>query len=226
MIVHTMSPAQVVAEAITDLPALWNKMKGPIARLQRLSKVDPRVRDKEHVEVYRSHGDNNWLVVMRPTKKVLSVAPFVWYWCADRKIRAARICDDGLSFHFSAHLLDQYFARFNKLEGQLERFKEFAKENIDLGIESCDAIGEIRCGVRHGYLTGRWEVKDKVVQLTTFVDHGKLFPDQIEQMERLDQQRYEQAHPGRRRTPGYKHPWTKDSRGRKGGSAPDAQKGG
>lgn len=130
-----------------------------------------------------------------------------------KKICAARICDEGLSFHFSGHLFDQYFARFNKSVGALERFKEFAKENIDLGIESCDAIGEIRCGVRHGYLTGRWEVQDKVVQLTTFVDHGLLFPDQIEQMERLDQQRFENAHPGRRRTPGYKHPWLKDTRG-------------
>ena len=51
------------------------------------------------------------------------------------------------------------------------------------------------------------------MQLTTFVDHGKLFDDQIEQMERLDQQRYENAHPGRRPTPGYKHPWIKDTRG-------------
>ena len=56
-------------------------------------------------------------------------------------------------------------------------------------------------------------MKDKVVQLTTFVDHGKLFDDQIEQMERLDQQRYENAHPGRRPTPGYKHPCIKDTRG-------------
>ena len=76
--------------------------------------------------------------------------------------------------------------------------KEFIVENFDFGVESSDELGELRVGVRHGYITGLWLVKEEVVQLTTFVDHGKLFQDQIEQMERLDQQRYELAHPGRR----------------------------
>ena len=158
---------------------------------------------------YRSHAGNNWIIVLRPTKKVLTIATFVYYWGSDNKLRAARICDQGISFHFSGYLLEQYFARFNKSAGALERFKEFAVENMDLGAESCDQLGELRCGIRHGYLTGRWVVKDEIVQLTTFVDHGKLFPEQIEQMERLDQQRYESAHPGRRPAPGYRSPWSK-----------------
>ncbi|MBK9077179.1 MAG: hypothetical protein IPL77_19840 [Flavobacteriales bacterium] len=54
-------------------------------------------------------------------------------------------------------------------------------------------------------------MKDTVAQLTTFVDHGKLFPEQIEQMERLDQQRYESAHPGRRPQFGHPSPWAKGS---------------
>ena len=46
MIVHTMSPAEVVAEAIRDLPAMWNKLKGPIAHMQRQVRVSARVRGK------------------------------------------------------------------------------------------------------------------------------------------------------------------------------------
>lgn len=209
MIVPTMSPAEVVAEAIKDLPALWNKMKEPVARLQRRAKVDPRIRGKEQLIPYRSHAGNNWFVVMRATKKVISLIPFVYYYGTDGKLRAARICSPGISLHLSAHVLDQYFARFNKTQGMLERFKEFVVENMDLGIESAEGVNEIRVGVRHGYIIGRWEVQDRVIQLTTFVDHGKLFAEQLEQMDRLDEQRYESARPGRRATPGYAHPWAK-----------------
>ncbi len=207
MIVPSMTPEQVVREAMLDLPTMWNKMKEPIKRLMRLSKVDARVRDKEHLYEYRSHTGNNWLVVMRPTKKVLSIIPYVWYRGSDDKLRAARIHDDGLCFHISGHVFDQYFARFNKEKVSLDRLKEFVVENMDMGVEQCDQIGELRVGVRHGYLTGVWVVPESIVQLTTFVDHGKLFPEQLEQMDRLDAQRYEHAHPGRRLPPGHRKPW-------------------
>lgn len=207
MIVHTMTPAEVIAEAIRDLPAVWNKLREPIERLKRNVKLNKRLLGKEQLIEYRSHAGNNWVIVVRPTKKVISISPFVYYWCSDRKLRAARVCDQGISYHFSHHVLDQYFNRFNKSEGQLERFKEFIAENVDMGVEHCEELGELRVGVRHGYITGVWLEKEKSVQLTTFVDHGKLFPEQLEQMERLDQQRYEHAHPGRRPPPGYASPY-------------------
>lgn len=202
-----MSPTEVVAEAITDLPALWNKMKDPIARLQRRARVDPRVRDQEQLVPYRSHAGNNWLVVLRANKKVVSLTPFIYYYGKDEQIRAARICHAGISFHFSAHVLSQYFARFNKTLGKVERLKEFIVENMDIGLETCDQIDEIRVGVRHGYITGRWEVEDSLIQLTTFVDHGKLFPEQLEQMDRLDEQRYESAHSKSNRFAEHSTPW-------------------
>lgn len=209
MIVHTMSPAEVVQEAIRDLPTVWNKMKVPVDRLKHKSRVDPGVREKEQLVLYRSPAGNNWLVVMRPHKKVIAITLFVYYWCADNKLRAARICDPGISIHLSAHALEQYFNRFNRSAGAVERLKEFVKENMDIGLESCDEINELRCGIRHGYMTGVWAVKGSVMQITTFVDHGKLFPEQIEQMERLDVQRYESAHPTRRPEPGHISPYAK-----------------
>ncbi|MBK9289275.1 MAG: hypothetical protein IPN38_16730 [Flavobacteriales bacterium] len=36
-----------------------------------------------------------------------------------------------------------------------------------------------------------------MAQLITFVDHGKLFKEQLEQMERLDQQRFNSIRPVR-----------------------------
>ena len=49
-------------------------------------------------------------------------------------------------------------------------------------------------------------IPHKVAQLITFVDHGKLFDDQLEQMDRLDQQRAESLRPIR--TPGRSvKPW-------------------
>ncbi len=202
-----MSPTEVVAEAIKDLPALRNKLKDPLARLQRRARVDPRVRDQVQLIPYRSHAGNNWLVSVRANKKMVCLIPFVYYHCPDGKLRAARICHPGLSMHFSGHMLDQYFARFNRTAGKVERLKEFILENMDIGVERCLDNDEVRVGVKHGYIIGRWEVRDTIMQLTTFVDHGKLFQEQIEQMDRLDQQRCDSASSQRNQSPEYRTPW-------------------
>lgn len=197
MIVSTMSIEQVVSEAIRDMPALWNKMREPLHRLQRASKVDKSCRGLERLHTYRSHAGNNWLIVVRASKKIISIACYVWYRGTDDCLRLARIHDDGVSYHFSAHLLEQYFVRFNKEPVSLERMKQFVFDNFDIGAEYDLDSNEVRCGIRHGYLTGRWEIPHRIAQLTTFVDHGKLFRDQIQQMDRLDEQRFESAHPKR-----------------------------
>ncbi len=200
MIVQTHSPEQVVREAFRDLPAMWNKMKDPIARLQRRMRVDKSLRMEPQLFEYRSHAGNNWLIAMLPTKKVLNIVPFVWYRGTDGYYRAARIMQDGVCYHISHHVLEQYAERFNSTEDGFFRLKEFIRENMDFGMEYCLDNDEVRVGVRHGYIIGTWAVPQQVVQLITFVDHGKLFKDQQEQMDRLDQQRADSLRPVR--TPG------------------------
>ncbi|MEO8591463.1 MAG: hypothetical protein ABI432_18930 [Flavobacteriales bacterium] len=207
MIVQTHSPEQVVREAFRDLPALWNKLKDPIARMQRRMRVDKTMRLVPQLIEYRSHAGNNWLVAMLPTKKVLNIVPFVWYRGEDGYYRAARIVQDGVCYHISHHVLEQYSMRFNRTQDGLSRLKEFVRENMSFGMEYCLDNDEVRVGVAHGYIIGTWAVPEKVVQLITFVDHGKLFTEQLEQMDRLDQQRID----GLRRQPrppgGYVKPW-------------------
>lgn len=200
MIVQTHSPEQVVREAFRDMPAMWNKLKQPIERLQRIVRKDKSLRLRPQLHAYRSHEGNNWLVAILPTKKVLQIAPFVWYRGADGYYRAARIVSDGVCFHISHHVFEQYAARFNRTGDGLARMKEFIRENMDFGVEYCLDNDEVRVGVRHGYIIGKWVVPHKLAQLITFVDHGKLFDEQVEQMDRLDQQRADRLRPVR--TPG------------------------
>ena len=197
MIVPSHSPEQVVREALRDLPALWNKMKDPIARLQRRMRVDKSLRLVPQLLEYRSPEGNNWLVAIMPTKKVLTIVPFVWYRGADGYYRAARIVQDGVCYHISHHVLEQYAARFNRTADGLVRLKEFVRDNMCFGTEYCLDNDDVRVGIAHGYLIGTWVVPQQVVQLITFVDHGRLFPDQLEQMDRLDQQRMERIRPVR-----------------------------
>ena len=189
MIVQTHSPEQVVREAFRDLPAMWNKMKEPIARLQRRMRVDKSLRMEPQLFEYRSREGNNWLIAMLPTKRVLNIVPFVWYRGTDGYYRAARIMQDGVCYHISHHVLEQYAERFNRTGDGLVRLKEFIRENMSFGMEYCLDNDEVRVGVLHGYIIGTWAVPQQVVQLITFVDHGKLFDEQLEQMDRLDQQR-------------------------------------
>ena len=191
MIVQTHTPEEVVQEAFRDLPAMWNKMKAPIARLQRQVKVNKAVRMEPQLFPYRSPQGNNWLVAMLPTKKTLFIVPFVWYRGTDTFYRAARIMQDGVSYHISHHVLEQYAERFNSTEDGFFRLKEFIRENMLFGTEYCLDNNDVRVGITHGYIIGTWVVPHQVAQLITFVDHGKLFQDQLEQMDRLDRIRAE-----------------------------------
>ncbi len=206
MIIETHTPEQVVQEAKRDLPAMWNKMKEPIARLQRRMRVDKSLRMEPQLVAYRSPQGNNWLVAMMPTKKVLNVVPFVWYRGRDTCYRAARIMEGGTSYHISHHVLEQYNERFNSTVDGFTRLKEFVRENMAFGAEyglNCNAV---RVGVTHGYIIGTWVVPHDVAQLITFVDHGKLFKEQLEQMDRLDAQREEMLR--KARVPGEpNNPW-------------------
>ena len=191
MIVQTHTPEEVVQEAFRDLPAMWNKMQAPIARLQRQVKVNKAVRMEPQLFPYRSPQGNNWLVAMLPTKKTLFIVPFVWYRGTDTFYRAARIMQDGVSYHISHHVLEQYAERFNSTEDGFFRLKEFIRENMLFGTEYCLDNNDVRVGITHGYIIGTWVVPHQVAQLITFVDHGKLFQDQLEQMDRLDRIRAE-----------------------------------
>jgi len=207
MIVETHSPEQVVREAFYDLPAMWNKMKDPLKRLQHRAKVDKRVLLVPQLFPYRSPQGNNWLVAVLPTKKALNIVPFVWYRGRDTYYRAARVVQDGVCYHISHHVLVQYFARFNRTDDGLSRLKEFVRENMTFGMEYNLDNEEVRVGVTHGYITGTWAVPMEVVQLTTFVDHGKLYKDQLEQMDRLDQQRADCLRTAPRPPGSYVKPW-------------------
>lgn len=215
MIVHTHSPEEVVREAFRDLPAMWNKLKGPIDRLQRRIRVDKALRMEPQLFEYRSHAGNNWLVAMLPTKKVLHIVPFVWYRGGDGFYRAARIVQDGLCYRLSHHVLEQYGARFNRTGDGLSRLKDFIRENMCFGSEYCLDNEDVRVGVKHGYIIGTWVVPHQLVQLITFVDHGKLFSEQLEQMDRLDQQRAEDLRP-QRPPGGYVKPWDLPQQGFQG----------
>lgn len=191
MIIDKHTPEQVVSEAFRDLPAMWNKLKEPLSRLQRNMRKDKTLRMVPQLLEYRSHAGNNWLVAVVPTKTALIIAPFVWYRGRDLFYRAARIMQDGVSYHISHHVLEQYSKRFNSTEDGLTRMKEFIRENMNFGCEHCLDNNEVRVGVTHGYITGTWVVPHQIAQLTTFVVHRQLYKEQLEQMDRLDQQRYE-----------------------------------
>jgi len=169
-------------------------------------RVDKSLRMEPQLYAYRSHAGNNWLIAMLPTKKVLNIVPFVWYRGTDTFYRAARIMQDGVSYHISHHVLEQYAERFNSTEDGFFRLKEFIRENMVFGTEYCLDNNDVRVGITHGYIIGTWVVPHQIAQLITFVDHGRLFKDQLEQMERLDQQRADDLR--HRRPPGgFIKPW-------------------
>lgn len=206
MIVQTHGPEEVVREGLRDLPAMWNKMKDPLARLQRRMRKDKSLRMEPQLFEYRSPAGNNWLVAILPTKKVLNIAPFVWYRGGDGHYRAARIVQDGVCHHISHHVLAQYAARFNRTGDGMARLKEFIRDNMCFGTEHLEGHDDVRVGITHGFLIGKWVLPHQVAQLITFVDHGKLFPEQLEQMDRLDELRFESIRPVRR--PGHHiKPW-------------------
>lgn len=74
MIVQTHSPEQVVREAFRDLPAMWNKLKQPIERLQRRMRVDKSVLMVPQLHEYRA-SDRDPLQFTGPDRLAQHRAP-------------------------------------------------------------------------------------------------------------------------------------------------------
>ncbi|MBK8614752.1 MAG: hypothetical protein IPN85_15130 [Flavobacteriales bacterium] len=191
MIVQSHSPEQVVQEALHDLPALWNKMKDPIARLQRRMRVDKSLRMVPQLHAYRSPEGEQLARRHAAHEEGAEHRSFVWYRGTDGYYRAARIVQDGCATTSATMCWSNTSDRFNRTIDGLTRLKEFLRENMCFGTEYCSQSGEVRVGVTQGYIIGTWVVPHRwrshhlrgprqVVQRATGAD-GALGPTTVQQ---------------------------------------------
>lgn len=197
MIIERMYPPEVLKDALQDLLPMRNKVL-PIA--QRQERDHRKLRDKrtaiEHGFTWKSPRGNNWIIVLRTIKQGTSIASLVHYRGMDQRLRAmyVDITDKATHIHFSAHVLTRYCERFNPEKNPEERLAEFFFANHILAIECTQDLGggkhEVMVGLLHGLATGVGDTKARIVELTTFLDHGLLGRDQLELADGLDWMRY------------------------------------
>lgn len=188
-----MTEAEVVRAAKHDKPALDRKMQRPMELLRRRHMKGDRKEVLEEAHPYEAPSGNRWWVVMRYSKAGIQVIHFVWYRGMDNWIRAARIrWDGGSAVHYSRHLLEQYGARFSPDVHAEERLEQFIRNNYDVALkaEELDTDNNnVLGGIRQGLLLGVYDEVQDVACMTTFVDHGHLFADQIALCETFDFER-------------------------------------
>lgn len=197
MIVHTMTPHEMLLDARQDIFALNNKVKPIAAEIERKHR---KLRDRseffETLVQWRSPRGNNWLLLLRTAKRGSTLTMLVWYRGSDTRLRAMKVdmLNDSTTIHLSAHLLDRYLERFDAGRDPLQRLSDFFMANANMAIEAVEDLGggrhKVVCGMLHGLALGEGDTNTRTVHLNTFVDYGLLGDEQLELAEALDFRRH------------------------------------
>ncbi len=193
MIVHTMTHEQMVLEARKDYPALRNKCTEPLRKLRKEHLKD-RQGELLHMFTWTSPArKNNWLIVLRFTKATISTYTLAWFPDKQGKLAAVFTSSSGLAYYIDAHVFQRFGERFDPDETPLERLQSFFLENHMYSVEVDAPRGEhcwsVNIGANQGLGRGTWDTRTNIVHWGTFVNHGQLFPNQADSMERMDLER-------------------------------------
>ena len=192
MILHTMTPAQLVLEARKDLPALRNKLVAPVIRLRKEHAFDPQG-ELVHMYPWTSPAKNNWLVVLKCTKRGVSTHTLTWYKAKDGRIAALWLTGRGLSYHIDAAVIEHFAAYADESESPLERLQSFFFENYSYVMQVEEPQGEhhwnVSIGAGQGMGLGQWDTTTDIVHWRSFIHLGDLFPQQHGQHAAMEHER-------------------------------------
>jgi hypothetical protein len=193
MLIHTLSPARLLAEARKELPTLRNKLVAPVSRLRKEHAFDPQS-ELVHMYPWTSPAKNNWLVVLKCTKRGVSTHTLTWYRARDGRIAAIQLTARGLSYHIDADVLQRYSAYYDAEESPLEQLQSFFFENHTYGIQVEEPQGEhhwkVSICARQGLGLGEWDTTTDMVHWRSFIHHEQLFPEHATALERMNNERY------------------------------------
>lgn len=191
MIVHTMTTAEMVAEARKDFRALYNKCDKPLREARR-----EMLRNKEeiiHLFPWTSPRRNTWLLLVHQRKSGPRIYALVWYYDRDGRINAFHLAHKGMVFRIDRHVIERYGERFDPTAQPLERLQGFWLENHAYAVEPTkqlpDGRWSVNVGMNHGMGLGIWEQGTETVWVDTFINHGQMFSNQLDHMERMDVER-------------------------------------
>lgn len=189
MIVHTMTHAEMVLDARKDIQAMRNKCTEPLRKLRReliASKHDTLL----HLFDWKSPNKNNWLVLLRHSKKRTLTLSLAWFYDREGKLAALWTTGAGISFYIDSHVFERFGERFAPDQTPLERIQQFFLENHLFSYEPTKQLDEDRfevsIGLNQGLGLGEWNDRTSIVHWRTFVNHGQLFSNQEVAMERMD----------------------------------------
>lgn len=202
MIVHTMTHAEMVAEARKDFPALRNKTASVMQRMRREHLRD-RKQTLVHMFPWRSPNRNHWLILLHYSKQAQSTYTLTWFRDKEERIAALWTTHAGLAFYIDSHVIQRYGERFDPTDNPAERLQSFFLENHFYSMQLEEPRGEqhwnVSVGMNHGLGLGEWDTVTNIVHVRTFVNHGQLFPEQEQKMDLMDFERlYYTLTPGQR----------------------------
>lgn len=191
MVVHSMTTEEMVLEGRHDFPAMRNKLDG-ILRSTRRAMIKSR-QEIGHMVPWRSPRHNQWLLLVHQRKCGPQVFSLLWYYDNHGHINALLMARGGLVFRIDWHVIDRYGQRFDPTATPLERLQGFFFENHHYTVEPTDRRGErgwdVMVGMNQGMGLGSWDQDSELVRIDTFINHGQMFANQLQTMERMDMER-------------------------------------
>lgn len=188
MIIHTMSPEQMVLEARKDLPALRNQLVEPVRRLRTEFERHPQG-PITHMIAWTSPKKNNWLAVIEYDGERVSTSTLAWYRDKSKRIAAIWTTAQGMAYHISPHVIARYGEHLFPSELPVEQLQSFFLENPIFAMQVEEPKGEhhwhVSIGCNAGLGLGEWDTTTDIVHWQDFmVSDGNLL--EMEPRQRME----------------------------------------
>ena len=149
--------------------------------------------ERIHLFNWTSPRKNNWLLLVHQRKAGPRIYALTWYYDRDGRINALHMAQAGMVFHIDRHVIERYGHRFDPTAKPLERLLHFWLENHTYSVVPVEQRGEgslnVQVGMNHGMGLGHWNQGSEIVCVDTFINHGQMFNNQLDAMERMDMER-------------------------------------
>ena len=179
MLIHTMTPEEMVLEARKDLPAVRNKLVAPISRLRKEHGLDPKG-ELVHLYPWTSPSRNHWLVTLKCGQRGVTIHTLAWYRTKCGRIAAVSLTGRGPAYHIDAEVIDHYGTYAKESETPLERLQSFFFENHAYAMQVEEPYGEhhwkVSIGAAQGMGLGQWDTTTDIVHWQSFIHLGRILP--------------------------------------------------
>jgi hypothetical protein len=180
MLLHTVDPAELVADARKDWPSIRRKTERPLHQLHRTA-----LRTRSSLATvldWTSPRGNRWLLRLEAGSRKL-VLGMALYRTGSGRLCALYCQQAGLCIQFTAHAIERYGARTDAENDPVLRmsnlFQQLDLPGVAMEPDPHNGTDAVQVSFAHGMGLGRFVAGTEVVAVHTYISKAMLQGDQV-----------------------------------------------